>query len=75
MHIERIEIERCGALAQLTIDSLGPGVQVLHGTNEIGKTSLLEFVRHFLRLWRSFPPGSARSTTAVRRKIMGADGS
>ena len=45
MHIERIEIERCGALAQLTIDSLGPGVQVLHGTNEIGKTSLLEFVR------------------------------
>ena len=45
MHIKRIEIERFGALANVTIDSLGPGLQVLHGTNETGKTSLLEFVR------------------------------
>ena len=45
MHIERIEIERFGALANVTLDSLGPGLQVLHGTNETGKTSLLEFVR------------------------------
>ena len=45
MHIERIEIRRFGSLAGVTIDSLGPGVQVLHGTNETGKTSLLEFVR------------------------------
>ena len=45
MFIERIEVERFGALERLTIDRLGPGVQVLHGTNETGKTSLLEFVR------------------------------
>lgn len=45
MIIERIDIERFGALADVTIDGLGAGVEVLHGTNETGKTSLLEFVR------------------------------
>ena len=45
MHIETIHIERSGKLTGVTIDHLGPGVQVLHGTNETGKTSLLEFVR------------------------------
>jgi uncharacterized protein YhaN len=45
MHIETIRVERSGSLAGVTIDRLGPGVQVLHGTNETGKTSLLEFVR------------------------------
>ena len=45
MHIERLEIERFGGLENVTIDGLDRGVQVLHGTNEIGKTSLLEFVR------------------------------
>jgi uncharacterized protein YhaN len=45
MFIERIDVERFGALSRVTIDGLGPGVQVLHGTNETGKTTLLEFVR------------------------------
>jgi hypothetical protein len=45
MHIESIHIERSGSLTGVTIDHLGPGVQVLHGTNETGKTSLLEFLR------------------------------
>jgi len=45
MIIERIDIERFGALADVTIDGLTAGVEVLHGTNETGKTSLLEFVR------------------------------
>ncbi len=45
MFIERIDVERFGALSRATIDRLGPGVQVLHGTNETGKTTLLEFVR------------------------------
>jgi uncharacterized protein YhaN len=45
MHIETIHIERSGSLTGITIDQLGPGVQVLHGTNETGKTSLLEFLR------------------------------
>ena len=45
MFIERIEVERFGALDRVVVDRLGPGVQVLHGTNETGKTTLLEFVR------------------------------
>jgi uncharacterized protein YhaN len=45
MFIERIVAERFGGLSQVTIDRLAPGVQVLYGTNETGKTSLLEFVR------------------------------
>ncbi len=45
MHIERLEVGRFGGLTDITIEGLEPGVQVLHGTNEVGKTSLLEFVR------------------------------
>ena len=45
MFIQRIDVERFGALDRVVIDRLGPGVQVLHGTNETGKTTLLEFVR------------------------------
>ena len=45
MFIERIDVERFGALDRVVVDRLGPGVQVLHGTNETGKTTLLEFVR------------------------------
>jgi hypothetical protein len=45
MIIERIHIESFGALNDVSIDGLSPGIEVLHGTNETGKTSLLEFVR------------------------------
>jgi len=45
MFIERIDVEKFGALDRVVVDRLGPGVQVLHGTNETGKTTLLEFVR------------------------------
>jgi uncharacterized protein YhaN len=45
MFIQRIDVGRFGSLHGITVDGLGHGVQVLHGTNETGKTSLLEFVR------------------------------
>jgi len=45
MHIERLEIERFGGLQQVSLKDLGQGIEVIHGTNEIGKTSLLEFIR------------------------------
>ena len=48
MIIERVEIEKFGGISGVTIDGLGAGVDVLHGTNETGKTSLLEFVRGIL---------------------------
>ncbi len=45
MIVKRIEIERFGTLDHIVIDDLDRGVEVLHGTNETGKTTLLEFVR------------------------------
>lgn len=45
MHIEQLEIERFGGLQQVSLKDLGQGIEVIHGTNEIGKTSLLEFIR------------------------------
>ncbi len=45
MHIEQLEIECFGGLQQVSLKDLGQGVEVIHGTNEIGKTSLLEFIR------------------------------
>lgn len=48
MDIERLEIGRFGCLRDLQVDDLGPGVHVFHGTNETGKTTLLEFVRGML---------------------------
>lgn len=48
MIIERIQIDRFGALERVTVEGLAAGVEVLHGTNETGKTSLLEFVRGVL---------------------------
>ncbi|MFM7250944.1 MAG: AAA family ATPase [Planctomycetaceae bacterium] len=48
MIIERIHVDRFGALDGVTVDDLGAGVEVLHGTNETGKTSILEFIRGVL---------------------------
>ena len=45
MHIEQLEIESFGGLQQVSLEDLGQGIEVIHGTNEIGKTSLLEFIR------------------------------
>ena len=45
MHIEQLEIESFGGLHQVSLQDLGQGIEVIHGTNEIGKTSLLEFIR------------------------------
>ena len=48
MDIEKLDIGRFGCLRDLHVDQLGPGVHVFHGTNETGKTTLLEFVRGML---------------------------
>jgi uncharacterized protein YhaN len=63
MDIEKIEISRFGCLHDLRIDDLGPGVHVFHGTNETGKTTLLEFVRGMLFGFASL----------VRRDVIDAD--
>jgi len=48
MYLERIDIDRFGGLESTTIGQLDRGVHVFHGTNETGKTTLLEFVRAML---------------------------
>lgn len=72
MHIQRIEIDRFGPLRDVVINPIGTGVEVFHGTNEIGKTSVLEFVRGVLfgfdRLFangRLDPRGSASGRLVV----------
>jgi hypothetical protein len=47
MRISRIGIRSFGGIADRSYD-LGPGLTVLHGPNESGKTSVMEFVRSVL---------------------------
>ena len=63
MDIEKIEISRFGCLRDVQVGDLGPGLHVFHGTNETGKTTLLEFVRGML-----FGFGSL-----IRRGVIDAD--
>ncbi|MEW6138856.1 MAG: AAA family ATPase [Thermodesulfobacteriota bacterium] len=48
MWVQEIAIEHFGAANGLRIDGLGPGVTVIFGPNEAGKSTVLEFVRSVL---------------------------
>jgi uncharacterized protein YhaN len=45
MWIQEIVIEHFGALSQIRVLDLTPGLTVISGANEAGKTTLMEFVR------------------------------
>ncbi len=45
MIIRELRIESFGVLRDVAFHGLGPGVQVVYGQNEAGKTTLLEFIR------------------------------
>ncbi|GAB6186140.1 ATP-binding protein [Thermopirellula anaerolimosa] len=45
MIIRELRIESFGVLQDVALQGLGPGVQVVYGHNEAGKTTLLEFIR------------------------------
>jgi uncharacterized protein YhaN len=45
MWIQEIVIEHFGALSQIRVSELNPGLTVISGPNEAGKTTLMEFVR------------------------------
>jgi len=45
MRIESIHIEGFGIFRDLRLDELSPGLTVIHGDNESGKSTLLNFVR------------------------------
>ena len=48
MQLREIHIDGFGAFTDLHLKNLAPGVNVLYGPNERGKTTLLEFVRRVL---------------------------
>lgn len=48
MRITGWRIDGYGALVDETVDGLPPGLTVVHGPNEAGKSTLLSFVRHIL---------------------------
>ncbi len=58
MQLREIQIWGFGALANVRMRGLSTGLNVLHGPNEYGKTTLLEFVR---RLLFGFPPRTTKA--------------
>ena len=48
MQLREIHIDRFGAAYDLKITGLKPGVNVLYGPNEKGKTTLIQFIRRVL---------------------------
>ncbi len=48
MWIEEIFVESFGAFNRVRIDKLGPGLNVIVGPNEAGKSTVLEFIRAIL---------------------------
>ena len=48
MQLREIHIVSFGVLANARVRGIRPGLNVLYGPNEFGKTSLLEFVRRIL---------------------------
>lgn len=45
MRLKSLEIEKFGQLKDLRLRALHPGLTVIYGDNESGKTSLMEFIR------------------------------
>ncbi|MEX0703067.1 MAG: AAA family ATPase [Planctomycetales bacterium] len=48
MRISEIHVDRCGVWRDLSLARLRPGVNVVYGPNEAGKTTLLGFIRGVL---------------------------
>lgn len=58
MQLREIRIHGFGAFSNAVVSGLAPGINVLHGPNEYGKTTLLEFVR---RILFGFPPKTTKA--------------
>lgn len=48
MRLRRLQLHRYGHFAEASLDFAGHGLQVVHGHNEAGKSTLLQFVREVL---------------------------
>lgn len=52
IYLKYLKVERFGALSNLTVGPLGPGLNVVFGRNEAGKSTLFSFVDGVLFGWR-----------------------
>lgn len=68
MHITDFQIDRFGIWRQLTLPLAGPGLNVLYGPNEAGKSTLMRFVKSVL--YGGVPP-RADSSDDDRQLIAG----
>ncbi len=48
MRIKSLKVDGYGVWSKLKLDRLGEGLSVLHGPNEAGKTTLMQFIRSML---------------------------
>ena len=45
MRLTQLHIDGFGTFSNYTLDDLRPGINILFGDNEAGKTTLLQFIR------------------------------
>lgn len=64
MNLHEVTVHRFGAVVDRTVGPFRPGLNVLYGPNEAGKTTLFRFVRGVLHGYRD----------AHRRGLLGTDG-
>jgi len=69
MRVTRIHVDRFGALHDVRMDDLSPGLNVVHGPNGAGKTTLLHLVRGVI-----FGFDEARQRHLVTRPSAGPEG-
>ena len=68
MWIKRLQVTDWAGIAAAAID-LEPGLNVLHGPNELGKSSLVNAIRAALLLQSTSAAGRRKQAT----KVLGAD--
>jgi uncharacterized protein YhaN len=73
MHITDLHIDRFGIWRDLTLPLCGPGLNVLYGPNEAGKSTLMRFVKALL--YGGLPPRAEADPPAIRDGRVVASGS
>ncbi len=69
MQLREIHINGFGIFANKRITGLTPGINIIYGKNEFGKTTLLEFIR---RILFGFPTPGKKTKTNLYAPVQGA---
>jgi uncharacterized protein YhaN len=65
MQLREIHIDGFGIFANKRITGLAPGINIIYGKNEFGKTTLLEFIGGF---FSGSPPKGITPTSTPRHR-------